>query len=94
MQFAQKFVDACHHGVEEYILFQGANRSGFPFTGGPIYVMVSEHGVGRYLAPCLVGLQPRHRTRHIHSVWGGAPRLHLHPGGEGEVRTPRSEAAR
>ncbi|MGC9051014.1 hemerythrin domain-containing protein [Pyrobaculum sp.] len=25
--------------------FQGANRSGFPFTGGSIYVMVSEHGV-------------------------------------------------
>ncbi|MEZ0318968.1 MAG: hemerythrin domain-containing protein [Pyrobaculum sp.] len=50
IRFAQYFVDACHHGVEDYILFQGANRAGFPFAGGPIYVMVSEHGVGRYLA--------------------------------------------
>ncbi len=50
VQFMQKFVDACHHGVEEYILFSGANRRGFPLEGGPIYVMVSEHGVGRYLA--------------------------------------------
>ncbi|MFN7105339.1 MAG: hypothetical protein ACK4M3_01940 [Pyrobaculum sp.] len=33
----------------EDILFQGANRSGFLFAGGPIYVMASEHGVGRYL---------------------------------------------
>lgn len=50
IHFAQHFVDACHHGIEEYILFQGANRAGFPFAEGPIYVMVSEHGVGRYLA--------------------------------------------
>lgn len=50
IQFAQHFVDACHHSVEEYVLFPGANRAGFPFAGGPIYVMVSEHGVGRYLA--------------------------------------------
>ncbi|MEL9990196.1 MAG: hemerythrin domain-containing protein [Thermoproteus sp.] len=53
IQFAQKFVDACHHSVEEYVLFPGANRAGFPFAGGPIYVMVSEHGVGRYLARVL-----------------------------------------
>ncbi len=50
VQFMQRFVDACHHGVEEYILFSGANRRGFPLEGGPIYVMVAEHGVGRYLA--------------------------------------------
>jgi len=49
IEFIQKFVDACHHGVEEYILFQGVNRAGFPFHGSPIFVMVSEHGVGRYL---------------------------------------------
>ncbi|MBP1450166.1 MAG: hemerythrin domain-containing protein [Thermoproteus sp.] len=49
ISFASKFVDACHHSVEEYVLFPEANRRGFPFEGGPIYVMVSEHGVGRYL---------------------------------------------
>ncbi len=50
IQFMQRFVDACHHGVEEYVLFSGTNRRGFPLEGGPIYVMVAEHGVGRYLA--------------------------------------------
>lgn len=65
VQFAQKFVDACHHGVEEYILFQGANRSGFPFTGGPIHVMVSEHGVGRYLARMM---------EELHLAWRGGDR--------------------
>jgi len=50
VQFAQHFVDACHHSVEEYVLFQGTDRAGFPLAGGPIQFMVCEHGVGRYLA--------------------------------------------
>ena len=50
IKFAQGFVDACHHSVEEYVLFFGAVRGGFPFEGGPIQVMVCEHGTGRYLA--------------------------------------------
>ncbi len=28
----------------------GAVRGGFPYEGGPIQVMVCEHGVGRFLA--------------------------------------------
>ncbi len=50
IQFIQRFVDQCHHSIEEYILFQGVNRQGFPYLGSPIYVMTSEHGIGRYLA--------------------------------------------
>ncbi|MEM0439854.1 MAG: cation-binding protein [Desulfurococcaceae archaeon] len=49
IRFAQHFVDSCHHSIEERILFSSANRSGFPLEGGPISVMVCEHGVGRYL---------------------------------------------
>ncbi len=44
VKFAQGFVDACHHTVEELILFRGAVRGGFPYEGGPIQVMVCEHG--------------------------------------------------
>jgi len=50
VKFAQGFVDACHHSVEEFILFHGAVRGGFPYEGGPIQVMACEHGVGRFLA--------------------------------------------
>jgi len=50
VKFAQVFVDACHHSVEEFILFHGAVRGGFPYEGGPIQVMACEHGVGRFLA--------------------------------------------
>ncbi|MEM0483426.1 MAG: hemerythrin domain-containing protein [Pyrobaculum sp.] len=50
IQFIQRFVDQCHHSIEEYVLFQGVNRQGFPYLGSPIYVMTSEHGIGRYLA--------------------------------------------
>ena len=50
VKFTQGFVDACHHSVEELILFHGAVRGGFPYDGGPIQVMVCEHGVGRFLA--------------------------------------------
>ncbi|MFN3805386.1 MAG: hemerythrin domain-containing protein [Pyrobaculum sp.] len=60
IQFAQRFVDSCHHSVEEYILFQGANRAGFPLAGGPIYVMASEHGVGRYLTRVM---------EELHAAW-------------------------
>ncbi len=31
-------------------LSHGAVRGGFPYEGGPIQVMVCEHGVGRFLA--------------------------------------------
>lgn len=60
IHFAQKFVDQCHHSVEEYILFQGVNRSGFPIAGSPIQVMVCEHGIGRYLTRIM---------EELHAAW-------------------------
>ncbi len=50
VDFIESYVDACHHTIEECVLFQGANNAGFPLQGGPIQVMVCEHGMGRYLA--------------------------------------------
>jgi len=50
VKFAQGYMDARRHSMEELILFHGAARGGFPYDGGPIQVMVCEHGVGRFLA--------------------------------------------
>ena len=49
LRFFGVFVDGCHHVKEEYILFPTLNLSLFPFENSPVYVMVSEHGVARYL---------------------------------------------
>ena len=46
--FFQKFADQCHHGKEEVCLFPTVEARGMGFRGGPIEVMVCEHGMGRY----------------------------------------------
>ncbi len=47
--FIREFADACHHGKEEDILFRAMVEHGFPRTGGPVAVMLSEHEQGRAL---------------------------------------------
>lgn len=49
LDFFKGFVDRCHHGKEEDVLFPELERRGVPRTGGPIGVMLSEHEVGRGL---------------------------------------------
>ncbi|WP_054854736.1 hemerythrin domain-containing protein [Vulcanisaeta sp. JCM 16161] len=49
IQFFDSFIDKCHHAKEEYILFPTLNLRLFPFEGSPVYVMVTEHGIARYL---------------------------------------------
>ncbi|MFP3161664.1 MAG: hemerythrin domain-containing protein [Vulcanisaeta sp.] len=49
LRFFEAFVDGCHHVKEERILFPALNLALFPFEGSPVYVMVSEHGIARYL---------------------------------------------
>lgn len=41
------FVDRCHHGKEEDVLFPELERRGVPRDGGPIGVMLAEHESGR-----------------------------------------------
>ncbi|MGE5405704.1 MAG: hemerythrin domain-containing protein [Candidatus Saccharibacteria bacterium] len=45
--FLKGFVDSCHHGKEEDILFPELEKAGLPNNGGPIGVMLSEHSEGR-----------------------------------------------
>ena len=45
--FLRIFVDRCHHGKEEEILFPVLEEAGIPKSGGPIGVMLAEHEHGR-----------------------------------------------
>ena len=49
LEFFQIFADRCHHGKEEDCLFPLLERKGLPREGGPIGVMLHEHGQGREL---------------------------------------------
>jgi hemerythrin-like domain-containing protein len=49
IEFFTVFVDKCHHGKEERILFPALEKSGIPNEGGPIQVMLEEHETGRTL---------------------------------------------
>ena len=45
--FFRLFVDAFHHGKEEELLFPELGSHGLSYDGGPIAVMLAEHGEGR-----------------------------------------------
>jgi hemerythrin-like domain-containing protein len=48
-EFFRMFVDQCHHGKEEDLLFPLLEQKGIPRAGGPIGVMLHEHEEGRAL---------------------------------------------
>jgi len=45
--FFRVFVDRCHHGKEEDLLFPLMEAAGVIKQGGPLGVMLSEHDMGR-----------------------------------------------
>jgi len=47
LDFFKGFVDRCHHGKEEDVLFPELERRGVKHEGGPIGVMLMEHNIGR-----------------------------------------------
>ena len=47
IDFIKKFADGCHHAKEEGVLFPAMEAAGMPRDGGPIAVMLAEHGQGR-----------------------------------------------
>jgi len=47
LEFLSIFVDKCHHGKEEKVLFPAMVEAGIPQEGGPIGVMLYEHEQGR-----------------------------------------------
>jgi hemerythrin-like domain-containing protein len=46
-RFFQQFADQCHHAKEEDVFFPVLQQRGIPEQGGPIGVMLHEHGLGR-----------------------------------------------
>ena len=51
IEFFIVFVDKCHHGKEEELLFPALEAIGVQRDGGPIGVMLSEHQQGREYVP-------------------------------------------
>ncbi len=49
VEFFRLFADACHHAKEENLYFPALESRGIPREGGPIGVMLYEHGVAREL---------------------------------------------
>jgi hemerythrin-like domain-containing protein len=49
IEFFRTFVDKCHHGKEEALLFPALEAVGVSREGGPIGVMLKEHQQGRDL---------------------------------------------
>ncbi len=49
LDFLTTFVDTCHHGKEEDVLFPALARNGLPEQQGPVGVMRHEHEHGRQL---------------------------------------------
>jgi hemerythrin-like domain-containing protein len=47
LDFFKGFVDLCHHGKEEDVLFPELEQRGVKRDGGPIGVMLAEHEAGR-----------------------------------------------
>lgn len=47
LEFIRVFVDKCHHGKEEDLLFPAMEKTGIPNEGGPIGMMLQEHDLGR-----------------------------------------------
>ncbi len=47
LEFFKVFVDKCHHGKEEELLFPALENVGVSREGGPIGVMLNEHQQGR-----------------------------------------------
>lgn len=58
-EFFTTFVDLCHHGKEEELLFPALEKVGISREGGPIGVMLNEHQQGRDLVKKMKGLKDR-----------------------------------
>ena len=61
LEFFSVFVDKCHHGKEEKLLFPALEEVGVGNEGGPIGVMLAEHRQGRELVGAMRAAMTQHR---------------------------------
>jgi hemerythrin-like domain-containing protein len=71
LEFLRVFVDQCHHGKEEEILFPALESVGIPKDGGPIGQMLIEHEQGRQL----IGEMTRNLPTGTTEEWDSARRF-------------------
>ncbi len=68
LEFLTIFVDKCHHGKEEKVLFPAMEEAGIPREGGPISTMLYEHEQGRSFVQGLRRGVEGYRVGKEHSV--------------------------
>ena len=61
LEFFRVFVDKCHHGKEEKLLFPALEEVGVGKEGGPIGVMLDEHRQGRELVGAMTTAMTQYR---------------------------------
>jgi len=54
LEFFKVFVDKCHHGKEEELLFPALENVGVSNKGGPIEVLLHEHQLGREYVQAMI----------------------------------------
>ena len=97
-EFFSVFVDKCHHGKEEELLFPAMEVVGISRKGGPIGVMLNEHQKGRDL----VAKMKRALSQYLNGDTGAVQKLkgsadeyiallNLHIEKENNVLFPMSE---
>jgi hemerythrin-like domain-containing protein len=62
LEFLKVFVDKCHHGKEEELLFPALMHVGIP-QDGPIAVMLFEHEMGRKHVRMMTDAFERHKLK-------------------------------
>ena len=62
LEFLKIFVDKCHHGKEEELLFPALVKVGIP-QDGPIAVMLFEHEMGRKYIRVMTDAFERHKLK-------------------------------
>ncbi len=61
LEFFKVFVDKCHHGKEEDLLFPAMEEVGIP-RQGPIGVMLAEHDMGRSYVKVISGAYSEYQS--------------------------------
>lgn len=62
LEFIKVFIDKCHHGKEEDLLFPAMEEAGVPKEEGPIGVMLMEHDTGRSYVKDISEAFAKHKT--------------------------------
>lgn len=92
IDFLKTFVDRCHHGKEEDLLFPALEKAGIPRENGAIDVMLADHTQGReyirIMNEAIPGLRegdPESQSTFVSAARGYSCLLHNHIVKENEV---------